>query len=308
MVASRFVRATAAVLVSVTVMLAAVSCSSAAVDETPSAEVGPTAAVSSAGESTTSDVAEPLVVEREDWGAVFEEHGVVGTIAVRAVGGDETLVWNAARAAEPRRPASTFKILNSLVILESGVLPDVDTMVPWDGVERSVPAWNQDLSLRTGIEVSAVWMYQEMARRVGADRMLEAIGASGYGNEVLGGPIDEFWLTGELAISPLEQLDFLERLATGDLPFAPGNVDAVADILVRERGEDWTWSHKTGTALIEEPDLGWLVGTTSRADRRWVFALNIDLEVAGDVVGQIDPLVRQEVARRILQDVGALPA
>lgn len=299
MVGCRIATVIAAALVTVAIG----SCSSAPVEETEPAE-RPTDAVDPA---SVDDVA-ASVIERDDWGAVFDEHSVVGTIALREVGRDETLVWNADRAAEPRRPASTFKILNSLIILETGVLPDVDTLVPWDGVERSIPAWNQDHSLRTGIEVSAVWMYQEMARQVGRERMLELVQSAGYGNEALGGPIDEFWLTGDLAISSLEQLDFLERLVTGDMPFAPEYIDAVRDILVRQAGEDWSWSHKTGTALVEEPDLGWLIGSTTWGDRQWVFALNIDLEVAGDVASQIDPQVRQDIARRILEEVGALPA
>ena len=168
-------------------------------------------------------------------------------------------------------------------------MASVDEEVAWDGVEREVPSWNRDHSLRSGIEVSAVWMYQLVAAEVGARRMAEFVAGTGYGNAETGPNVTEFWLRGDLRISPLEQLDFLERLVTDDLPFAPEHQAAVRDIIVRERGDDWTWSHKTGTALAATPTLGWLVGTTSFDDRDWVFALNLDLGSVDDVGAQIDP-------------------
>ena len=151
-------------------------------------------------------------------------------------------------------------------------------------------------------------MYQQLAAEVGAERMHELVAAADYGNGETGPDVTEFWLRGDVRISPLEQLDFLEELATGDLPFEPEHQAAVRDILVREQGDDWTWSHKTGTALSESVTLGWLVGITSYDDRDWVFALNLDLGPVDDIAGQIDPQVRITLARDALQLLGALPA
>ena len=246
--------------------------------------------------------------ERPDWQAFFDREGVTGTFTLREIGSGTSHVLDADRAGDARLPASTFKILNSLVILETGVLADVDTFVPWDGVDRQIPAWNRDHSLRSGIEVSAVWMYQHLAREVGEDRMSMWVEAADYGNTDIGGGIDEFWLRGDLRISPLEQLDFLERLATGDLPFEPAVTEAVLDILVRESADGWVWRHKTGTALAPDPDLGWLVGIAENDDRRWVFALNVDLEPVDDVSDELDPQLRQRLARSILEEEGALPS
>ncbi len=226
---------------------------------------------------------------------------------MREVGTNETLVWDRDRAEERRIPASTFKILNSLIILETGVLPDVETVVRWDGVSREVAVWNRDHSLRTGIEVSAVWAYQELARQVGEEQMAEWVSRARYGNGDIGGGIDQFWLRGKLRISPLEQLDFLERLALGKLPLRPAIQESVLEILVREAGEGWAWSHKTGTALSEDSDLGWLVGLTEYNGVRHVFALNLDLEPVTDLENQLDPWVRHDLAREILESEGALP-
>ena len=265
-------------------------------------------AACSGTDSTTSG--DPVAVNTEaPWiGELFADAGAIGTFAAREVGTDETIVHDLDRAAAARLPASTFKILNSLIILETGVLSSVDEVVAWDGVMRDIDVWNRDHTLRTGIEVSAVWMYQQLAREVGSERMRSLVRAAGYGNADAGPVIDDFWLRGDLRISPLEQLDFLERLATGDLPFDAEHVDAVRDILVRESGAGWVWSHKTGTASAEEPVLGWLVGLATHDDTTWVFALNLDLETVGDdgVVGQIDPQLRLQLAREILVELGAL--
>ncbi len=245
------------------------------------------------------------VIERGEWGQIFSDENVVGTFAVREVGSGQSFVWDTERVEQRELPASTFKILNSMIILQTGAVADVDELVPWDGVVRLIETWNQDHSLRTGIEVSAVWMYQELARRVGEDRMAEWVTAARYGNADVGGGIDQFWLSGDLRISPLEQLDFLERMVTDDLPFDPETVAAVQEIIVREQGDGWSWSHKTGTAPAGLSALGWLVGTTDYDNRRWVFAMNLDLESTEGT--PLDPQVRQTVSRRILEEVGALP-
>lgn len=209
----------------------------------------------------------------------------------------------------PYLPASTFKILNSLIILETGTVDSVDTIVAWDGVDRELDVWNQDHSLRTGIAVSAVWLYQQHARTVGAVRMAELVEVSEYGNASIGGGLDQFWLSGDLRITALEQLDVLERLMLDELPFAPEHQAAVREILVREEGEGWRWLHKTGTALAVEPTLGWLVGATINDDRTWVFALNVDLETVDEdgLVSEIDPEQRSALARQMLTELDALP-
>ena len=147
------------------------------------------------------------IVQQDEWGQIFGDETVAGTFALREVGTGKTMVSDGDRVEQPRSPASTFKILNSMIILQTGVVADVDELVPWGGVVRELEAWNRDHSLGSGIEVSSVWMYQGLARFVGEERMAEWVTAAGYGNADISGGIDEFWLSGDLRISPLGQLD-----------------------------------------------------------------------------------------------------
>ena len=74
-------------------------------------------------------------------------------------------------------------------------------------------------------------MYQEIARRIGAERMQKYLDQFEYGNRNIGGGIDQFWLTGDLRIDPMEQIDFVDRLRRGVLPVSKRSQDLVRDIL-----------------------------------------------------------------------------
>ena len=68
-------------------------------------------------------------------------------------------------------PASTFKIFSSLVALQESVVASAETIIPWDGVERSRSEINQDLTLADAFRYSAVPHYQGMVKTVGESRM-----------------------------------------------------------------------------------------------------------------------------------------
>ena len=209
-----------------------------------------------------------------------------------------------ARATKRFLPCSTFKIPNSLIALECGAVADVDTVIPWDHVERWNKAWNRDYALREALPRSTVWFYQELARRVGAERMQDWLRRIGYGNAEIGGGIDRFWLDGALRISALEQLDFLRRFHDRQLPFRPEVQAAVLEILIADRRDGWVLRGKTGTALEGEHGLGWYVGWVETAQGPVYFALNLDTDRAG----ALDSRPRKEITYEALVHLGALPA
>ncbi len=255
------------------------------------------------GACGSNSAAHPSEMDRlvvSDWAAAFEQHDGEGTIVVHQLGTGVVLTHNSDRAEQPYLPASTFKILNSLIALNTGAVSSVDEQIPWDGVARS-DGWDRDHSLRSGIQVSAVWMYQEVARRVGEEDMASLVAATEYGNADIGGDLDRFWLDGELRISAVEQLDLMTKLMEDDLPFEVEHQAAVRDILVRASGEGWSWGHKTGLAAANELLLGWLVGYTEYDGSTWVFAMNVDL-------GETDaPSIRTTISCAVLASTGALP-
>ena len=148
----------------------------------------------------------------------FKERNVVGTFVLYDVAADTMLVWNEERAKRRFIPASTFKIANSLIGLDVGAVKDVDEVLPYGGKPQRIKEWEHDMGLREAIKISNVPIYQELARRIGLERMREGVRKLGYGNMEIGNVVDRFWLDGPLKISAVEQTEFLARLAGGKLP------------------------------------------------------------------------------------------
>ena len=184
---------------------------------------------------------------RDDLAKRFFDLGTVGTFVGYKVDDYLIIASDKVRSGEDRLPASTFKIPNSLIALETGVVEDPDKDVfKWDGVTRSIEPWNKDHTLRSAIAVSAVPVYQEIARRIGAERMQKYVDLFDYGNRDIGGGIDQFWLTGNLRIDPIQQIDFVDRLRRGVLPVSKRSQELVRDILPVTKVGDATIRAKSG--------------------------------------------------------------
>ena len=169
---------------------------------------------------------------RSQLAKLFTDAGTEGTFVGYKVDDYLVISSDSGRSGEAKLPASTFKIPNSLIALETGVVGDPDKDVfKWDGVTRSIEAWNKDHTLRSAIAASAVPVYQEIARRIGPERMQKYVDLLDYGNRNIGGGIDQFWLTGDLRIDPVQQVDFVDRLRRGVLPVSKRAQDLVRDIL-----------------------------------------------------------------------------
>ncbi|WP_437591678.1 class D beta-lactamase [Sorangium sp. So ce1000] len=240
----------------------------------------------------------------EGGAALLRAEGVDGAFVLFDAARGVTRVVNPDRAAARYVPASTFKIPNTIIGLETGVIPDEHFSLRWDGVQRRVPDWNRDHDLASAMKYSVVWFYQEVARRIGAERMQAHLDALGYGNRDISGGIDQFWLTGGLRISPHEQIDFLRRLHAGALPCAARSLDIVKKIIVLEQTPAYTLRGKTGMEMDERSSTGWLVGYVERGADTYFFATV--LLGTGSDGERIMPL-RRSLTRALLKRHGALP-
>lgn len=195
-------------------------------------------------------------------------------------------------------PASTFKICNSLIGLETGVIEDENFTIPWDSIDRGYESWNQDQTLATALKYSAVWYYQELARRVGEERMQELIDKANYGNKKIGGGIDLFWLRGDLRITPSQQIEFLKDLYFNQLPFSIRNQEIVKKIMIVEETDNYIMHAKTGWAL--KNSVGWYVGYIEKEDNVYFFVTCVQ----GDDFNMEDfGRARIEISRQILSEL-----
>lgn len=218
---------------------------------------------------------------------------------------DEFTEYNPDRCQTRFIPASTFKIPNSLIGLETGVIPDKNFTLKWDGVDRGRPAWNRDHNLQTAFQVSAFWFYQEIARRVGEKRMKEYVTKLGYGNQNMAGGIDQFWLTGKLAISPEEQVAFLKKLYQNTLPVAQRSMDIVKDIMLLRDTLGYQLRGKTGWAIPPGKNIGWFVGYLEQNGNVYFFATNVE---SGATAPENFFQIRREITESILREMKLLDA
>ena len=212
------------------------------------------------------------VADDPDLTKLFHEKGVSGVMIISSLDGNIEYTHNAAEADVRRSPASTFKIPNTLMALDAGVVKDAGEIIPWDRRQYSFPAWNKDQTLRTALADSCVWAYQVLARRIGAKRYADYAARLNYGNGDFGPGVDTFWLEGNLRISPREQVAFIKRLVRRELPFRDEHLDLLRDILVRERTRRYTLRAKTGSSARLPEQYGWWVGWVRDDARVWVFA------------------------------------
>jgi beta-lactamase class D len=248
-------------------------------------------------------VAYPRSEIREDLAKHFADAGTAGTFVGYKIDDYLVIASDKDRSGEAMLPASTFKIPNSIIALETGVVGDPDKDVfKWDGVTRIIEAWNKDHTMRSAIAVSAVPVYQEIARRIGAERMQKYVDLFEYGNRDIGGGIDQFWLTGNLRIDPVQQVDFVDRLRRGTLPVSKRSQDLVRDILPVTKVGDSIIRAKSGLlgAEIGKPSLGWLVGWAEKGSADTVFALNFDVRDPSHIAD------RMKLTQQCLADIGAI--
>lgn len=216
-----------------------------------------------------------LYAEDESIAKLFENENIKGLMLIESLDGKEQYIYNEERSKTPLLPASTFKIPNTLIALQEGVV-DENSTIKWDGVERSVRAWNQDQTLKSAFKSSCVWCYQLFARTIGLEKYDDYLTKLHYGNATVGVDVERFWLDGALRITAYEQIAFLKKLYLNDLPFRAEHIELLKTIMIDEQGKNYTIRAKTGWALPKDAEHhGWYVGYVESSRGVYFFATNL---------------------------------
>jgi beta-lactamase class D len=182
-----------------------------------------------------------------------------------------------ARANQGFLPASTFKIPNSIIALETGVVENENTIFKWDGEKRALKMWEEDLTFTNALKKSCVPCYQNIARRVGVQRMNEYLGKLDYKSMVVDSSnLDLFWLEGDSRITAMEQINFLARFYHSKLPISQRTEKIVKDMIFIDKKPTYKLSGKTGWSVRDGNNLGWFVGYLEKGDEVYFVATNVD--------------------------------
>ncbi len=208
----------------------------------------------------------------------FDENKVEGCFAIMDNASGKFTVHNLGRYRDSSYlPASTFKIVNSLIGLQTGKIVNDSMVIKWDGVTRRVADWNKDLTMYEAFRVSSVYYYQEVARRIGKDTMQFWLDSLGYGTKKIKGAVDSFWLNNTLKVTPDEQLGLVKRLYFDQLPFFKSYQEVVKRAMLFEENTNYRLGYKTGWGFKENGNaIGWVVGWVEENKHPYFFVLNIE--------------------------------
>lgn len=242
-------------------------------------------------------------------GQLLRECGVDGSITLYHLESDIWMYSDSSDAIKPTLPASTFKILNSAIALETGAILSKDETLEWDGTENTffgtrIDAWNEDTDLKTAFKNSTVWFYVELANRIGREQYAEYLNTASYGNGDLSEEGGDFWNYGKFGVSPENQIQFLKDFYLEKLPFSESTYQAVKEMMISDEAGNSMISGKTGWTKTGTEDIGWWIGYSENEKGTWFFATRITKDQADDNPGF--PACRTSITTEAFREMGIL--
>lgn len=233
----------------------------------------------------------------------FDEQGATGCFALLDNGTNEFKVYNLERFRDSSYlPASTFKIINSLIGLQTGIIVNDSMVIEWDGMDRGRNECNKDMTMYEAFRLSCPPWYMELARRIGKDTMQLWLDSLSYGSQQgkafkIQQNLDTFWLDNSLQITPDEQLGLVKKLYFNQLPFHKVNHEIVKQAMLWEDNSNYRLSYKTGWGKLPNGNhLGWCIGWIEENRHPYFFVLNIESADPGFNL----PAARMTILKKIL--------
>lgn len=229
----------------------------------------------------------------------FDKYGVDGCFVLFNQSDDLIIKYNDDLCDVGYIPASTFKIPNSLIALEERVVKDTNQIFYWNGQNWPNEKWNRNQTLKSAMKFSCIWVYFEIAEKIGIEKYYEYVKSFDYGNKNLTGPSTRFWLAGEFRISANQQIEFLRKFYNYQLQVSKRSIDIVKDLIIIEHTDSYTLSGKTGGGILNDTDyIMWLVGYIEKDKMLYFYAMNFKTK-------DLDKLsqARYEITKDILKEL-----
>ena len=222
----------------------------------------------------------PTVFGQIDLQKPFQDCRIGGSTTVYDYKNQKWLFSDEADSRKETLPASTFKLINSLIALETGVINDENDVVKWVGRVDTVlygyrPDIYHDMTVKEAFQESAGWVYIELAKRIGKVRYQHYLNECHYGNGDLSERGVDFWNFGSFAVSPANQITFLKALYEETLPFSKRNMAIVKRLMIAETTDAYVIRAKTGWTRDGGKDTGWWVGYVERDGKPYFFATRL---------------------------------
>lgn len=246
---------------------------------------------------------------REDFAKYFENCPESGSFVVYNY---QNKLWTLSDTVNTKAktlPASTFKIINFLIALETKVINDENDVVEWTNNYDTIkyghrPEIYHDMTIKEAFKVSAGWVFVELAKKIGKENYRKYLTKSNYGNVNLSQEGFDFWNFGEFGISPINQVEFLKNFYDENIPFAKKNIQIVKRVMINEQNENYMLSAKTGWARDRGVNTGWWIGFVENDNDVYFFATRLlrKRSLNSDNFGNC----RKEITKKVLRALGVL--
>lgn len=258
---------------------------------------------------TNSDKNQSPEIEREivvsEFQTLIDSADVKGSILIYDLKDDKFYSNNFNWAKKGNLPASTYKITNSIIALETGVVQNDSTLFKWNGEERRLKIWENDMIFKDAFHYSCVPCYQEVARKIGVNRMNKYLDKLDYGKmKVDSTNIDLFWLEGESQINQYQQIEFLKRFYNSELPISKRTETIMKRMIVIEEDETYKLSGKTGWSIRDGNNNGWFVGFVEIKENTYFFATNVEPNQNFNM--DLFPMIRKELTFKALKQLNII--
>lgn len=242
----------------------------------------------------------------QDFSTPFKKCSINGSITIYDYNAKAWITSDSSDSHFPTLPASTFKIVNTLIALETGVINDTEEIISWPGATDTLlygyrPEIYRDMSVKDAFQQSAGWVYIELASKIGKERYQQHLTASRYGNGELSVEGEDFWNFGNFAVSPVNQIETLIGIYEETLPFRKSSFTLLKELMIEEQTKTYILRSKTGWTRYGGKDTGWWVGYVERKDNVYFFATRIikDRSTPNPNFGSCRKTITKDVLREL---------
>lgn len=249
------------------------------------------------------------VTIREDFQKYFEDCSVEGSVVIFDNENKKWILSDTVGVDKQTLPASTFKIINLLIALETKTINDENEVIKWVGSTDTIKYGNRpevyhDMTVKEAFQLSAGWVFVELAKKIGRDSYKDYLTKSNYGNLNLSQNDTDFWNFGDFAISPINQVEFINSLYDEKLPFSKRSLDIVKQVMITEQAEDYIIRAKTGWTRENNINTGWWTGYIVTKEGTYIFATRLlqPRNLKRTDFGSC----RKEITKKVFKDLGII--
>jgi beta-lactamase class D len=229
--------------------------------------------------------------------------------------GEKILIQEGENCNTPYSPNSSFKIPLAVMGFESGILKTAHNPIwkPRKPVTFLKYYHDGEQSPSSWMRFSMPWYSQILTQKIGIKKFQEYINRMNYGNKDISGDkgqnngLTDSWLSSSLKITPMQQIEFIERLAKNELQFSKeSQVKAIDLTKLMEAGSwnGWNLHGKTGSSDLDKINVreGYFIGFAQKNAEIISYVIHMSGEI-GDKSAQTGGLqVKKVLLDRMTKD------